>query len=166
MYLSRKAEAFARAYHSVPYNYENGPVAESAINWFVEGLNCQLLIHVAFSEFFKVHLPNELRSSELFADTEWLENIQADEIKEGDLFFMGPTCLQPQRNVWDEDAKKLHLALVTTVDTGIELLHARPKEGIIIESLEKIRRIERSGKRPYEQVFAVKRLKAFDFLPR
>jgi len=166
MNLRNKAEMFASIYSAVEYQYENGPVSESSINWFVEGLNCQLLIHVAYQEFFSVTLPKHLRSSEMFADQDWFVDRKitgnGDFIgaQEGDLVFMGPGELSPNKDPQDDDAKLLHLAMIAEINhQSIDLIHARPYQGIIIEPMEKIMKLKRGNKRPYEKVFGVKGLK-------
>lgn len=160
MNLRNKAEIFASLYSAVEYQYEVGPVSELAPNWFVEGLNCQLLIHLAYQEFFEVTLPQELRSSEMFADQNWFVDRTLSQIREGDVIFMGPRTLFPKKDSEDSDAKKLHLALVTdsSIQQGIEIIHARPKQGIVIETVEKAMRLTRGGQRPYEKIFGIKGL--------
>ncbi|MDH5532932.1 MAG: hypothetical protein OEX81_00705 [Candidatus Pacebacteria bacterium] len=158
MNLRSKAEVFATDYSGVKYQYEIGPVSEAAPNWFVEGLNCQLLIHLAYKEFFEVTLPQFLRSSEMFADSEWFSEKGLNEIEEGDIIFMGPSFLSPKRDPNDEDAKKLHIAMVTSVGlrNEIEIIHARHNKGIIIESLEYVQKVKWPHKKPYEKVFGIK----------
>lgn len=166
MNLRNKVEIFANDYNGVKYQYENGPVSKAAPNWFVEGLNCQLLIHLAYQQFFEITLPQVLRSSEMYADQEWFVEkdlsliTSINGIREGDLVFMGPKSLNPQRSSNDEDAKLLHLAMVANISSeGIELIHARPYQGIIIEPMEKVMNLRRGSKRPYEKVFAVRGLR-------
>ena len=158
MSLKEKAIAFARANVTVPYKYENGPLAE--VDWFVEGLNCQLLIHLAYQEFYEVILPRELRSSELYADTDWLVEKSLETVSEGDLVFFGPSNLNPIKDPNNADAKKLHLAMVSNVNGSVDLIHARPSSGIVIDTLEQVMSYRRGKKRakPYEKVFAVKGL--------
>jgi hypothetical protein len=160
MNLRNKAEVFASDYSGVKYQYENGPVSEAAPNWFVEGLNCQLLIHLIYKEFFEVTLPQILRSSEMFADEDWFIERPPQTVREGDLVFMGPGLLRPQRDPSNSDAKKLHLAMVTEVShRGIEVIHARPNQGIIIEPIAEVMMLNRGQKKPYERVFGVKGLR-------
>jgi len=161
MSIRNRAEAFARVFSGVPYKYENGPTAESANNWFVEGLNCQLFIHLACRDFFEVTLPQDLRSSEMFADSEWFLDKSVSDLEEGDIMFFGPKNLLPRRDPNDEDAKKLHVAMVISVsqENGVEVIHARYKQGIVIEPLETVQKIRWITQRPYEKVFAVKALK-------
>lgn len=158
MSLKEKAIAFARVNVDVPYKYENGPMAE--VDWFVEGLNCQLLIHLVYQEFFDVVLPRELRSSELFVDNDWLVEKSLETVGEGDLVFFGSSNLNPAKDPNNDDAKKLHLAMVSNVNGSVDLIHARPGAGIVIETMEKVLSYRRGKKRvkPYEKVFAVKGL--------
>ncbi|NCN03611.1 MAG: hypothetical protein GW942_00885 [Candidatus Pacebacteria bacterium] len=161
MSISEKANIFASNYCDVKYRYEVGPVSELAPNWFVEGINCQLLIHLVYKEFFEVTLPQYLRSSEMYADNSWFIDKPLNNIEEGDILFMGPRFLSPRRDPNDEDAKKLHIAMVTSVgpDDEIEIIHARARFGIIVDPLETAQSLRRGSRKPYEKIFAVKRLK-------
>lgn len=158
MIIKEKAIAFANAYANVPYKFENGPVAE--VDWFTEGLNCQLFIHLAHREFFTITLPRDLRSSELFADQDFFIENSLQTASEGDLVFMGPKMLKPISDHDNEDAKKLHLAMIANVNGSIDIIHARPKVGVVVEPIADVMEIQRGKrrKRPYEKIFAVKGL--------
>lgn len=157
MSLLNRAEKFAWDFDAVPYRYENGPVSDRAQDWFVEGLNCQLLIHLLYQDFFKVTLPPELRSSEIFADQDWFDEIDFIQTQEGDLLLLGPEKLNPKKDSDNADAKKLHLAVV--VGVGPSIIHARPKVGIAVEPLAEVIKLERYGQKPYQRIYAAKRLK-------
>lgn len=131
----------------LPYLYENGPMTD---NRLPEGINCQLLVHLALKLLRGINLPPIMMSKEIFEDQEFFEVISPDIASVGDIFVFGKTD--------ETDYRQLHLAVKIDDDPQTRqpvLIHATSIEkAVTIWPL-----IQFSSYPRYEKLFAVKRLR-------
>lgn len=131
----------------LPYRYENGPATSRHLS---EGVNCQLLVHLALNLLHGIDLPPTMMSKEIFEDHEFFEEIPLNSTSPGDVFVFG-------RNT-EADFRQLHLAIKVDEDPRIKqplLIHATNIEkAVAVWSLSQFLSHPR-----YEKLFAVKRLK-------
>lgn len=136
-------------YLGVPYKFEHGPQARLGAWVFREGMNCQLLVHLAMQEFYGVSLPAEIGSKEIFKGNGWFYPVDKDTLAVGDVFLFGR-----QHEV---DPRRLHLAVYigSQENTAVPLLmHATSIEGCVsIWPLEKFLVHDR-----YRQLYGIRRL--------
>ncbi|MCB9813611.1 MAG: hypothetical protein H6772_04360 [Pseudomonadales bacterium] len=121
------------------YEFTNGPLVKSLDQIEQDGLNCQLLVHMALEEL-GFSLPKWMRSSELFEDEVFLETVLKQQISSrklahmelpdsrvGDIWFFSNNGTKSDNS----DSKFFHLAVVSQVsqDGMPILLHARKEKG-------------------------------------
>lgn len=131
----------------LPYRYENGPMADSRP---VDGVNCQLLVHLALELLHGINLPPAMRSKEIFEDQEFFAEIPLDTASLGDIFMFGKAD--------ETDPRQFHLAVKIDEDLRTQqplLIHATN-----IEKTVTVWPLIQFFSHPrYEKLFAVKRLK-------
>jgi hypothetical protein len=131
----------------LPYRYINGPMAGSRL---AEGVNCQLLVHLALELLHGINLPPAMMSKEIFEDHEFFEEIPLDTASFGDVFVFGKAD--------ETDLRQLHLAVKIDEDPRTQqslLIHATS-----IEKAVTVWPLIRFSSYPrYKKLFAVKRLK-------
>lgn len=135
--MSREVlEEITSLFSGVKYDYDSGPLIERAEQVFEVGINCQLLAHVVLEEL-GYGLPKELRSKELFEDTQFTYPIdpEVDGWRPGDILF---TYMRPERF----DPKLLHMSVCAAVEAGApQFLHAlkfkdSQKDAVVVWGLE------------------------------
>lgn len=131
----------------LPYRYESGPMANSQPN---DGVNCQLLVHLALGLLHGTNLPPAMMSKEIFEDHEFFEEISFGSFLLGDVFVFGKAA--------ETDPRQFHLAVKIDEDPRTQqplLIHATNIEkAVTIWPLTQFSSYPR-----YEKLFAVKRLK-------
>lgn len=131
----------------LPYRYENGPLTDSQPN---DGVNCQLLVHLALKLFHGIDLPPTMMSKEIFEDREFFKEIPLDTASSGDVFVFGKAD--------ESDPRQLHLAVKIDEDPQTQqplLIHATSVE----KSVTVWPLIQFSFYPRYKKLFAIKRLK-------
>ena len=130
----------------LPYRYENGPMADSQPT---DGINCQLLVHLALELLHGISLPPSMMSKEIFEDREFFAEIPFNAASSGDVFVFG-------RNI-ETDFRQFHLAVKVDDDPQAQqplLIHATS-----IENAVTVWPLIRFFSYPrYRKLFAVKRL--------
>lgn len=115
-----------------------------------DGVNCQLLVHLALGFIHGIDLPPAMRSKEIFEDREFFADIPPDATSLGDVFVFG--------KVDETDLRQLHLAVKIDDDPQTRqplLIHATSIEGVVT-----VWPLSRFSSHPrYEKLFATKRLK-------
>ncbi len=131
----------------LPYLYENGPTTSRHPS---EGVNCQLLVHLALKLLHGIDLPSAMMSKEIFEDREFFVEIPCDTASLGDIFVFGKTA--------ETDPRQFHLAVKIDDDAQTQqplLIHATSIEKTVaVWPLSQFFFYSR-----YEKLFTVKRLK-------
>lgn len=143
-------EALTQIEHliGVPYNYRNGPDVVESGSLSEDGVNCQLLVHLALRALKGCNLPHTMKSKELWEDQHHFRDVIPPERYEPvDVFLFGRTG--------EMNPKKLHPAVCVAIGDEPLLLHATVvTQAVSLWLLREFSRHER-----YQRLFAVKRLK-------
>lgn len=133
----------------IPYNFQNNPGVEGGP--LANGLDCQRLVHLIYSEIFGVSLPKGMWSKEIYEDNGFLfRSIDLNEERPllGDIFIFHRRY---------DDPKKYHLAIFTGMadeHTDPILIHASIHERRVV--LWNLHEFFKEGR--YKELKVVKRL--------
>ncbi|HEX7018100.1 MAG TPA: hypothetical protein VF209_04305 [Patescibacteria group bacterium] len=157
--VERNARFLVDTLQDVPYKKAHGPLSEVNVDdLWTDGLNCQLFFHLVWEELFGWVLPRWMRSSELYADTNFLQEVKRGEERPGDVLFLGRAEWIPSKRPDCRQAQQLHLATIVVADQNPLLIHMRwqkgERGGVMLESLSQVQQCSR-----YERLFAIKRRK-------
>jgi hypothetical protein len=144
-------EALTQIEHlvGVPYQYQHGPERTEQPRVLEEGVNCQLLVHLAVRALKGYVLPPTMKSKELLEDQHYFRDVvHPEQYEPVDVFLFG----RPQ----ESNLKRLHPAVCVAIEDEPLLLHATVvTHAVSLWSLREFSLHER-----YQRLFAVKRLKS------
>lgn len=159
-------------YLDAPFKYEfsqNPDTVQTFDAALANGINCISLAHLVLRDLYNVNLPTIYRSSELYKDTTYFEDVyDFDSAEVGDLVWLGvansrvsvenfaPKYKDGELTNWREFPVK-HVA-IHTGESSLDgnLLHATAIEGTTtVWPIQKFNDYPR-----YKKVYGIKRLKA------
>lgn len=112
-------EDLVALFEGIPYNIEHGPLIQEADD-ALAGINCQLMLHIVMEELGYA-LPKEMRSSELYEDTQFLQDVYPNR---GDGWRVGDVLFSYSKEV-DFDPRDLHVSVCVAVEAGMpQFIHA------------------------------------------
>jgi hypothetical protein len=153
--MSREVlEEITSLFSGVKYDFDSGPLIERADHVFEVGLNCQLLAHVVLEEL-GYGLPKDLRSKELYEDTQFTTEIdpEVEGWRPGDILF---TYMRPE----GFDPRYLHMSVCVAVEAEApHFLHALKfrddnKDAVTVWDLEDF-----ANSRVHKHIIAAKRVR-------